>query len=231
MAFSHLVASIVLVLIIAPAWGATPEEEAWFADDAELRAAAVNEGTLAFLPQPPQTAVHHHHNELRVRASSLQDGWVGMRQCHEQIDPVPRAQIVYNPERIRGLTLLSQTGVGRAWVDGASVQLEDIVRGATLCVEAETRALVANGDGSFSLRNGPFMRRFLDGYYPMRVSVDIEIPREVLRFAEIQPAQQPGFRVWESAGGIHFDAWFEGELRTEIRFSREFCDNPEAGPC
>ena len=93
------------------------------------------------------------------------------------------------------------------------------------------RALEFNEDGSFSLRNGPFMRRFLDGYYPMHVSMDIEVPRDYLRFLDIRPRRQNGFKVDETAEGLYVDTWFEGKLYTEVRFEADFCDPSEATPC
>ncbi|MDE2088983.1 MAG: alpha/beta hydrolase, partial [Gammaproteobacteria bacterium] len=72
-------------------------------------------------------------------------------------------------------------------------------------------------DGSYSLRSGPFMRNFLDGYYPMRVTMRVNT-RGLLHYAGITPRPQDGFRVWQTAGEVHCDAWFEGKLLTEIRF-------------
>jgi hypothetical protein len=43
--------------------------------------------------------------------------------------------------------------------------------GARLCLSAQTRALRNTGNGYFNLVNGPYMRKFLDGYYPMRVTL------------------------------------------------------------
>jgi hypothetical protein len=103
-------------------------------------------------------------------------------------------------------------------VEGASVQLRDISRGATLCLQAETRALHPLGDGFYELRNGPYMRRFLDGYYPLRVSLDIQHPASI-EVVDYQPDSQPGFRPEVSSGRVRFDTWFEGRLQTVIRFA------------
>ena len=63
------------------------------------------------------------------------------------------------------------------------------------------------------------MRKFLDGYFPMRVSIDILFPAN-LSFIAIEPAEQEGFRVIEGKQSLHVDAWFEGRLVTRIRFKR-----------
>ena len=224
---------LLAVLLILPllALATSPEDEAWLNDDAEFRALAVNEGELVFLESAPQRAVHHHQNHIVLHPSSLDDGWVTLLQCHDNLDAVSKAQVVYHEHRSRSLVITAYSGIDRAWVEGPTVQLENIAPGARLCIRVETRSLEANEDGSYTLRNGPFMRRFLDGYYPMRVSIDVEVPEDYLRFASVQPPRQDGFRVWESADGVHVDALFEGRLRTELRFETNFCDNPGPTTC
>ena len=200
----------------------TPQEmEEWLFDDSESLAAEVNEGDLVFLDKPPVKKVHHHANQLIVTDESMDDGWVKLVQCHTNLDRVSLAQIVFRHDRVRKLRITEVRNIDRAWVEGASIQLENIQKNARLCVGAETRSFVYNGDGSFSLHNGPFMRRFLDGYYPMRVSADVTVKTDKLRFADISPAVGKGFKVWRGDNTVHYDAWFEGKLRTEIRFYSE----------
>jgi len=61
------------------------------------------------------------------------------------------------------------------------------------------------------------MRKFLDGYFPMRVSIDIKLPAN-LSFVAIEPVEQKGFKVIKEKQSLHLDAWFEGRLVTRIRF-------------
>jgi hypothetical protein len=77
--------------------------------------------------------------------------------------------------------------------------------------------LVEIEEGVYELQNGPFMRRFLDGYYPMRVSLEIEYPSR-LTLADYTPATQPGFSVSTTPGQVVAEAVFEGQLRTRFRF-------------
>ena len=70
------------------------------------------------------------------------------------------------------------------------------------------------------LKNGPYHRKFLDGYYPMHVSLDIKYPGTLMHYESINPATQPGFNVKQASDSLYVDAWFEGELKMEIRFSR-----------
>ena len=214
-----LLASALLTaaLLALPARSSTDETATdvdWPDDDWSV--AHVNDGELAFLAAPPEKAVHHHHNVITLGPSSLVDGWVRLQQCHSNIDNVPRAQIVFRAGRIRDLRITESVNIGRAWVEDASIQLNDVTDGSRLCLTAETRALTAKEDGRFRIDNGPFMRRFLDGYYAMRVSQKIILADSGLAFSGIEPKVQPGFAVSVSNESIDFDAWFEGRLKTKV---------------
>lgn len=181
-------------------------------------AAAVNEGPLHFLAVLPAKPVHHHQNRIRIGPASLASGWVGLSQCHDHLDAVPRTQITFREGFVRDLRIDVASGIGKAWVEGASVQLQDVAPGARLCLSAQTRALRSAGPGVFNLVNGPYMRRFLDGYYPMRVTLEVDYPQQTLRPTRVSPPPQPGLTVAERPGSIRLDALFEGELRTLIEF-------------
>lgn len=205
-------------LIICLSAQALAADNTWFRGDAEERALAVNEGELVFLTNPPVKAAHHHTNFLDISESSLHDGWIRLKQCHANLDPVPEAQIVFASQRLRHLRVSSQHAIGEAFVQGSSVQLRDVQPGASLCLNAETRALHRLGDGFFELRNGPYMRRFLDGYYPMRVTLDVRYPA-TLELVDHTPHAQPGFRPDIEPQRVLFDTWFEGRLQTRFRFT------------
>lgn len=198
----------------------TPEEmEEWLFDDSDSLIAEVNEGQLEFLASVKQDKpVHHHYNSMTINDDSIRDGWVKMEQCHSNLDPVPLAQIVFGKDRVRNLAVSRLENVGKAWVEGNSIQLEAIEKQATLCISAETRTFVYNGDGTFSLRSGPFMRRFLDGYYPMRVTMDVKFDTKRLRYFQTSPVAQDGFSVSYENQQVHVDALFEGRLNTDIQF-------------
>ena len=208
----------------------TPEQmEEWLFDDSDTLAIdEVNEGELAFVEKKTNEDVHHHHNKMIISDKSLEDGWVTIEQCHRNLDVVPLAQILFSKTRSRNLAVSRSENIAKAWVEANSVQLEDIGKHAVLCVTAETRSFVYNGDGTYSLRSGPFMRRFFDGYYPMRVTMDVEINAERLRYYETTPPAQDGFKVWRTARAIHFEAWFEGRLSTDIRFHDLVIGDPVA---
>lgn len=183
-------------------------------------AALVNEGPLNFLITPPARAVHHHQNHIRILPGSLTGGWVELSQCHENLDAVPRMQITFREGYVRNLKVVSATLIDRAWVEGASVQLTNIRSGARLCLSALTRALRNTGNGYFNLTSGPYMRKFLDGYYPMRVSLSVDYPPTLLKLIDISPPSQTGLRIAEQAGKFDIDAMFEGELTLLVQFDR-----------
>jgi len=220
----HLFISMVILLLVsifatgvARSQADRNGEEDWFVDDTDAIIDAINEGELNFLDTPPDKPVHHHHNTFIILESSIETGWIKLLQCHENLDKFPRSQIVYNKGRIRHLRITQQKNIGHARVEDNTVQLTDVKNDARLCIEAESRALIAQKDGTFVLQNGPFMRKLLDGYFPMRVSIDIKLPAN-LSFIAIEPVEQKGFRVIKGEQSLHLDAWFEGRLVTRIRF-------------
>jgi len=191
--------------------------EAWLNNEIDdLPFASINAGSLKFLVKPPKDKVHHHHNTLFVAKESMDNGWIKLLQCHENLDKISRAQVLYKKGRVKNIKITLVKNIDKAWVENHTVQLINIKKNARLCIEFNSKALYKNEDGSFTLKNGPFMRKFLDGFFPMRVSLDLQLPKE-LKFVSISPNQQNGFRVNHTPNGVHFDAWFEGKLYTLIR--------------
>ena len=206
-----------LAFVCLPVAGAgNLSDDEWLDGDVEQRALEVNEGALEFYSRPPATRVHHYDNSITITGRSLVDGWVEMHQCHEHLDPVPRVQIVFSPSHLRDLEVTSSRRIGRAWVEGATVQLANVRRGARLCLRAKSRALSPGTDGEYVLRNGPYMRRFLDGYYPMHVTMNVHLPAAGMTLVRVSPRTQPGFRVRQHGRTIRLEAWFTGRLVTEL---------------
>ena len=194
------------------------EWERFINDDSEERALAVNEGDLEFLSSPPDKPPHVLHNKLVINTQSLKDGWVDLVQCHENLDKVSIAEIMYHGRRTRNIQVLSSAGVEKAWVEKNSVQLVNISDNARICVTAEVHSLYPNFDGTYSMYNGPFHRRFLDGYYPMRVTMDVTLPEGELSFGATNPMEQKGFSVSHNNQSMQIDALFVGELNIEVYF-------------
>jgi hypothetical protein len=62
------------------------------------------------------------------------------------------------------------------------------------------------------------MRRFLDGYYPMRVTLEIHYPAEALELRALRPMPAKAGGLQRQPGTIRWDGWFKGRLYTEFDF-------------
>jgi len=199
--------------------GMTPDEqEKWFNEDDSFSPDLISEGKLKFLLEPPIKPVLHSLNVLTVTQDSIENGWVLLEQCYKHLDPVPDAEVVYRYKSMRDLTVTSKRNIETVLVKGQSVQLTNITQKAELCVKAEVRIFYKNPNGTFSLVNGPFHRKFLDGYYPYRVTLKINYPSSLLKPVQTKPEVQAGFNIKKSENVILVDSFFEGMLNTEIIF-------------
>ena len=196
------------------------EKEAWFNDDAEFRIAEVNEGELTFLVNSAKASSHQSENQLKILPNSTEDGWVEMRQCHRGLDAVPLAQLVFPEYIIRQLEITKQEAMEEATVEGNSVQMVNLSRGAVLCVAMQIQALHKESNGQYSLSNGPYQRRFLDGYYPMSLELVIDYSHSNIKPVAVYPAIQPGMKVDDNKKSLKINADFEGVLRTRVLFSK-----------
>jgi hypothetical protein len=194
------------------------EQEKWFNEDESFSPDQINEGELEFLHQPPEKPVLHSLNILTINQDSIENGWVMLEQCYKHLDAVPDAEVVYRYKSIRDLKVSSKRNIETVLVKGQSVQLTNIAHDAELCVKAEVRIFYKNPNGTFSLINGPFHRKFLDGYYPYHVTLKINYPSYLLRYVSTKPEAQAGFSVKQTENIILVDSYFEGILNTEIIF-------------
>jgi hypothetical protein len=196
----------------------TPEQlEKWFNSDDEASTEQVSEGALQFI-SAPEKPVLHSMNTLTIDENSIDNGWVGLAHCYRHLDAVPVAEVVYRYRQMRGLRITATHNIGSAQVQGQSVQLKDVLRDAELCIMAEVRIFYQNPDQTYSLVNGPFHRRFLDGYYPYHVTLNIHYPGKRLTLEKTTPAAQTGFEIKQAANSLVIDSHFEGALNTEIIF-------------
>jgi len=181
----------------------------------EQQALDVNEGQLQLLDRPPEAASHHHQNRLLITTRSLSDGWVTMYQCHNDLDPVPATQIMYKEGLVRNIEVLSSHNIGSIRVEGHSVQLKDIEKESEICISADKKAL-SYENGRYYLRLGPFMRQFLDGYYPMHVQVEVCFP-VFLQLVDSSPVKAIT-RSRENTAYAEIDIWVVGKLNIELVF-------------
>ena len=212
--------ALITVLCGTPALASDPDAADWFdqAEAEEARLREINTGVLEFHPKAPDTRIHRLYNRLEIDSDSLRSGYVDLHQCHDSLDPIHRAEIRYRYKRMKGLRLDTWQGIERAWVEGDSVQMVNVEEGARLCIRAEVKVLRARVGGGYLLRSGPFHRRFLDGYFPMQVSLDIRYPETLLRLTHMDPQSQPGLEIRQDHGGLRVEALFSGMLTMEFGF-------------
>lgn len=196
------------------------DDSGWFFDDFEERIEQVNEGRLEFLPEPPEEKIHFHSNRLLINDTSLDTGWARLSQCHENIDALDNVQITFNKDTTRKLEVVSYSKITRAWVDQGNVELEGVQKGAKLCLQLESRVVHLEDNNQISVRNGPYMRKFLDGYYPMHVYLEVIYPCQLMRFIKTNKSLHYRISVSLEACTIMIDTWFEGQLYTELLFER-----------
>jgi hypothetical protein len=214
----------ICLAFIVPVWAEaelSPEAlENWFESDNQAHPYIdhISEGELHFLPEPPDKRVPAMVNEITILVTSVETGWVDIHQCHEDIDPVTAVEVVYRYRKMRNLKINSTENIKKARVEGLSVQLEEVGHEASLCVSLQARILYKDGERRFALRNGPFERRFLDGYYPLHVQLNVHYPIDKLHFTGSKPVAAPGFTVRQTDASVFVDAWFEGKLMTELLF-------------
>lgn len=215
--------AVLAAFTVGPVYGVVPTEqtpgEDWFEDDSDLDIEDVNEGELTFIAPISDKSILHSGSVLSITEKSLATGWVGLEQCYRNLDRVDKMDVVYRYKNIKQLKIISSGNISEAKVDGQTIQLEDVSASAYICVQAEVQILEKINQDTFVLSNGPYYRRFLDGYYPYHITVSISYPAERLTYTRISPAPQPLFEVIQQPGRLLIDTWFEGVLLIDIQFS------------
>lgn len=171
---------------------------------------------LRFLAQRPDPEGYWYESRVSIASDSLQSGVVDLATCHHQLDPIHRIVIAFNAERVQHIEVVSSHGVAQADVVGKRVELRDVTKGASVCLHLRSRALDRNDDGTWRLHAGPLMRRYLDGYLPMRAHLSFSWPKGMLTLARTEPAEQTGVVVSGSDEGARMDITFAGRMRATL---------------
>jgi hypothetical protein len=204
-----------LVLLVAGWLAAAP----WGVQALELADVAL-EGELRFLAARPDPGAYWYESKVQISEASLQTGVVQLTTCHHALDPNQKIVIAFNPERVRDITVVSAEGVGRSEVQGHLVELVDVKRGGSVCINLSSRALDRVDDRTWRLHAGPLMRRYLDGYLPMQARLAFRWPDGLLQLKTIQPGEQPGVRIAASPAGADLDLVFAGRMRATVDLER-----------
>lgn len=174
------------------------------------------EGEIKFFSQRPDPHAYRYESSVRISQDSLSSGLVGLSTCHRALDPNARVVIAFNPQRVRHIAITSAEGVGDARVVEHRVEMSQVRRGGSICIDLVSQALERTGDGRWRLHAGPLMRRYLDGYLPMQASLAFHWPEGLLNLRETLPGPQPGVQVVHSRSGARIDLVFAGRLNAAL---------------
>lgn len=219
----HFFLLCVFALIPCALFGQSPTEEElerWFETDEPLQPYRKRGGSeeLEFIAPDTTQRIPFSQTRLSLSSQGIETGWVAIVQCHEGLDAVPDTEVVYSFRQMRGLRVTEVRDIGRARIEGQSVQLKDVGKGARLCVELEARLFAQQSDGRYLLRYGPFQRRFLDSYFPLHIAIEMHYPAAGLTLEEIAPTPAEGYILKKGEGYLALEAWFRGKLTIELRF-------------
>lgn len=215
----RLAATLTVLIALAATSLATAQsnDEDW--PDGDAQALAINEGELVFIDPEKDRDALHADTLLELDSDSAQSGWVNMSQCYRNLDTIAKTEITWAYREMSALRVTRSDNIGAFDIGSQSLLLHDVESGASICVAARVRILRSLANGNFQLRQGPYHRRFFDGYYPYRVSLELRFASAGLRLLRIEPPAQPGFSVEPTADGIVIDAWFEGILQITAEFT------------
>lgn len=209
---------LILLFISLNVSAFTDAEERWLNAIDETDTIEKNEAKLKFIKPPLNKNTLYSTNTLTISQKSIDDGWVDLHQCYRYLDKLPEVDITYYYRSIKNLRLISKKNIQSAILKEQSITLKNIKHNAEICISAEVRIFYQNPDLSFSLVNGPYHRRFLDGFYPYHVTLHISYPEGLLSFVSSKPKQQEGFSIVRKSNELLIDTYFEGILNTEIKF-------------
>lgn len=188
----------------------------WLEDDWEDRVDELSEGELIWYTNEPGPDTSRMQLAIRFKEDSHHHGWLEVRQCHSKLAKAPAVQMVFEDRAVRSLKIEQATNIGKAYIEDDTVQLSDIGNGARICVSSEQQVLHQLDKHHWALVSGPFQRRFLDGFYPMYVEVDVYWQKDNWRFMHSRPTSGPDISV--HTGQLSMRAHFSGRLKTALVF-------------
>ena len=211
-------ATCVLLFPVMLTAAESPVDENWLDDDSEWRAQQVNEGQLEFIAPIHDQLILHSDTHLWITNESMQTGWVKMQQCYRHLDAVVRTDVEYAYREMKDLQVTRTERIAQFSVTQNGVELGRVEKGAVLCVQADVKILQRLSDKTYGLHNGPYHRKFLDGYYPYHVSLVVHYSNNEIQLKQLVPEAQDGFNVTETRDSLSIDSWFAGELRIKLEF-------------
>jgi len=179
-----------------------------------------NEGEIRFLKTRPDPGAYSYESRVKISPQSLDSGVVTIATCHRQLDPIRKVVIVFNENRIKKITVKSLEKMNSAEVKGNRVILTDVERGASICIDLESRALDKVSPEQYTLNAGPLMRRYFDGYLPMSAVLRVDWPKNMLALERTFPVAQDGVNIKQGADGVQLDMIFAGRMTAQIHLKK-----------
>lgn len=198
-----LSASLLLLTLISPAHALE------FSDIA-------NEGQIKFLKERPDPGAYNYSSRVKITEASLNTGVVTIATCHYQLDPIRKVVIVFNENRIRKISIKSLDMMSAAEVKDNRVTLVDVERGASICIDIESKALDRLSNNQFRLNAGPLMRQYFDGYLPMTAKLRVDWPKDLMVVEKTNPVKQDGVNIYQGHDGVQLEMNFAGKLTAQI---------------
>ena len=174
------------------------------------------EGQIKYLKERPDPNAYSYESRVKITAASLESGSVQIATCHYQLDPIRKVVIVFNPGRIQAIAVKSIDKMASAEVKNNQVVLTDVERGASICIDLQSKALDQVGAGQYRLNAGPLMRRYLDGYLPMAAKIRVDWPSNMLTVEKTAPSEKEGIQVVQGNDGVQLDMIFAGKMTAQI---------------
>jgi hypothetical protein len=185
---------------------------AWALDFSDI----ATEGQIKYLKERPDPGAYSYESRVKITAASLESGSVQIATCHYQLDPIRKVVIVFNPSRIQAIVVKSLDKMASAEVKNNQVVLTDVERGASICIDLQSKALDQVGAGQYRLNAGPLMRRYLDGYLPMAAKIRVDWPTNMLTVEKTTPSEKEGIQVVQGNDGVQLDMIFAGKMTAQI---------------
>lgn len=129
-------------------------------------------------------------------------------------------EIVFGKDRVRKLKVVRSQNIDRVWIEGPSIQMTNIAADAFVCIESENRIFERELGDAYILKSGPYMRRFLDGYFPMKVDLTVDYPANLLSVTGIEPPELKTASAL-TPGRVVVNALFEGRLTISLHFVKK----------
>ena len=174
------------------------------------------EGQIKYLKERPDPGAYSYESRVKITPASLESGSVQIATCHYQLDPIRKVVIVFNPDRIQAIAVKSVDKMASAEVKNNQVVLTDVERGASICIDLQSKALDQVGAGQYRLNAGPLMRRYLDGYLPMAAKIRVDWPANMLTVNKTTPSEEEGIQVVQGNDGVQLNMIFAGKMTARI---------------